>query len=112
MPTAALRPCRICRTVGCTEHIPKAWQSTRVAPAKRVTGRPLQRLRQQLFDREPLCRPCHTNGRVTVATIRDHIVPLAEGGQDVELNTQPICAECHDAKTQAESARGIRRWGA
>jgi 5-methylcytosine-specific restriction protein A len=45
-------------------------------------------------------------GRVRVASIRDHIVPLAEGGRDDESNVQPLCEECSDAKTIEESKRG------
>jgi 5-methylcytosine-specific restriction enzyme A len=46
---------------------------------------------------------------VEVATIRDHIVPLAEGGTDDDLNSQPLCAACHRRKTERESARGAAR---
>jgi 5-methylcytosine-specific restriction endonuclease McrA len=46
---------------------------------------------------------------VRLATIRDHIVPLAEGGQDIESNVQPLCQTCSDIKTQAEAARGRHR---
>lgn len=81
--------------------------------AKRITGRKLQQLRKELFDREPLCRPCKERGLVVLATMRDHIVPLEEGGCDVEANVQPICEPCHDEKSKAERARGVRRaWDA
>ena len=48
-------------------------------------------------------------GRYRPATIRDHIVPLAEGGLDHDQNVQALCVACHDAKTQAESQRGQKR---
>ena len=54
---------------------------------------------QNRYADNPLCVECAKRGRVTVATIRDHIIPLAEGGEDVPENTQPF-------KTKAESARG------
>lgn len=66
-------------------------------------------MRKALFEREPLCAECLKHGRVTVATQRDHIVPLAEGGKDDDLNVQGLCAPCHDEKSQAESVRGRRR---
>ena len=79
----------------------------------RVTGRKLQHLRQRLFDKHPLCVLCLAKGRTAVATIRDHVVPLAEGGPDTEENTQAICVECHEVKTAEESKRGVSRgWGA
>lgn len=43
-----------------------------------------------------------------MATIVDHIKPKAERGSDDEANLQSICKPCHDAKTQAEAARGRR----
>ena len=45
----------------------------------------------------------------TKATIRDHIIPLAEGGPDTDENTQPLCQACSDRKTASESQRGILR---
>lgn len=85
-----------------------AWQQE--ADYKRVRGRRLQAKRAQLFAREPLCRECDRVGLVTLATIRDHIVPLAEGGTDDDANVQPLCGSCSDRKTAAESARGrVRR---
>ena len=46
----------------------------------------------------------NVDGRTTPATIRDHVVPLAEGGHDVDANVQALCVACHDVKTQAEQA--------
>lgn len=66
-------------------------------------------MRAELFAREPLCRLCFRRGDVVVATERDHIVPLEEGGKDEDANVQPLCADCHDAKSKAERARGVRR---
>jgi 5-methylcytosine-specific restriction protein A len=75
----------------------------------RIRGRKLQALRAQLFRQQPLSVICQAEGRTSVATIRDHIIPLAEGGQDVEQNTQALCETCADLKTQQESARGSAR---
>ena len=119
MPVAAPRPCShpgcgvLVRdgTGRCAKHPKAAWAKKPTA-AKRVTGRKLQRLRAQLFERDPLCAECKRHGRVTLATQRDHITPLEEGGEDVESNVQGLCADCHDAKSKAERARGVQRaWG-
>ena len=75
----------------------------------RIRGRPLQRLRRQLFQRNPLCVECEKVGRYSVATERDHIIPLKEGGADNEMNTQGLCADCHELKRQAEVKRGVAR---
>lgn len=49
--------------------------------------------------RKALCVACEAKGRVTLATEVDHIVPLHKGGPDTDENTQPLCGECHAAKT-------------
>lgn len=91
----------------CAEHDRGAWAHRE--PVKRIAGRRLKRLRLDLFAREPGCRECAAQGLFTVATIRDHIVPLAEGGTEDESNIQPLCKECSDRKTQQESMRGKQR---
>ena len=74
---------------------------------QREAGRPWQRKRERLFRSEPLCRICGALGRVSLATEVDHVVPLAEGGSNDDANLQPICGDCHKAKTAEE----IRRAG-
>jgi len=39
----------------------------------------------------------------------DHIVNVAEGGTDDDVNLQTICSDCHQVKTQAEARRGAAR---
>jgi 5-methylcytosine-specific restriction protein A len=56
-----------------------------------------QRLRR--LAAEPLCRDCATKGRVTAATVPDHIKPLAQGGTDTDDNIRCLCAECHRDRT-------------
>jgi 5-methylcytosine-specific restriction protein A len=107
MPTAPPRACARCGQLHCQVHVRQAWRNG--PPPPRIRGARLQRLRRQLFDASPLCVICEAAGRVTVATIRDHIVPLAEGGRDDASNSQPVCAECHTRKTAAEAKRGRRR---
>lgn len=92
----------------CPKHPKPVWDKKPTA-AKRITGRKLQRLRAELFARAPLCAECQRHGRVTLASERDHIVSLEEGGDDADGNVQGLCAECHDAKSKVERARGIRR---
>lgn len=72
------------------------------APKRTITGRALQRKRAELFTREPFCALC----RIRLAAIRDHVIPLAEGGTDDDHNTQGLCLDCSDAKTQQEAALG------
>jgi 5-methylcytosine-specific restriction protein A len=122
MPTAAQHPCanaprcrrltsrRLCSQ--CDAANPRAgssrWDTDRRITV-RMRGRRLQAARAALFAREPLCRECVRAGRTRLATIRDHVVPLAEGGVDDETNEQPLCQDCSDLKTHEESKRGRMR---
>jgi 5-methylcytosine-specific restriction enzyme A len=116
MPYAPARPCSgdprcphpAVSHGRCVQHQVPAW-APRVVPVRRITGRPLQRMRKRLFDQQPLCVRCQAEGRVTIATIRDHIVNLVVGGQDTEANTQALCVACHDTKTLEERKRGVAR---
>jgi len=67
-----------------------------------------QRLRAAVLAREPLCRECQRQGMVTAAHVVDHIVPVQDGGTDATSNLQPLCASCHNAKTQREIAERQR----
>lgn len=52
----------------------------------------------------PLCTRCEQRGRLTPATVVDHIIPH-RGDDDLfwdETNWQPLCASCHSRKTAKE----------
>lgn len=66
-------------------------------------------MRAALFLRDPLCAECKRQGLVVLATQRDHVIALAEGGADDETNEQGLCDACHEAKSLAEALRGRRR---
>lgn len=67
---------------------------------KGTNGRRLTQLRA-----EPLCEFCLAVGRITAATVADHVTP--HRGDPVEFwfgQLQSLCADCHDtAKSQIES---------
>ena len=67
--------------------------------ADRLRGRAavIQRLRR--LQAEPLCRDCAAKGRIREATVPDHIVPLALGGDDSDANTRSLCTPCHGTRT-------------
>ena len=60
------------------------------------------RTRAGFLTRNPLCVACEVAGRVTAATVVDHIVP--HRGDHARFwdraNWQPLCRRCHDAKTR------------
>lgn len=89
----------------CDAHAVAAWSAPARHATKRTRGRKLQAMRAALFARQPLCEECERAGRVTVATQRDHRIPLAEGGADDERNEQALCDACHELKSHAESVR-------
>lgn len=75
----------------------------------RMRGRALQRARAELFARAPWCITCEMDGRQTRATIRNHIVSLADGGTDDVANTQGLCLDCWEKQKEEEVARGLPR---
>jgi 5-methylcytosine-specific restriction protein A len=112
---SGLRPCQqhgcpvLVTSGGCPQHGGPltAWRSTRHVETPRLRGRANQDRRRRLFAREPFCRLCAAKGLTAIATIRDHIVPLAEGGaENDDANEQPLCQACSDVKTAEESKRG------
>lgn len=63
---------------------------------ERLRGRAGQAQRQRRLARSAgLCLRCKDRGRVTVATVVDHVVPLALGGSDEDENTRNLCDPCH-----------------
>ncbi|MFS0736947.1 HNH endonuclease signature motif containing protein [Sphingomonas sp. 1P06PA] len=60
-----------------------------------------QRLRR-LERTQGLCEHCRAKGIATIATVVDHIVPLAHGGSDNDSNTRNLCRECDRDATAAQ----------
>lgn len=113
MPYRSRRPCA---SYGCPESVaPPATRCPAHASAPvrvtRIAGRQLQALRRDLFRSQPLCAECVRQGRVTLATERDHVVPLADGGRDEPSNTQGLCKPCHAAKSAREASQRALAWG-
>ena len=57
--------------------------------------------RSLFLKQNPLCWKCLENGKITPATVVDHIIP--HRGNKVlfwdRSNWQPLCKDCHDHKT-------------
>jgi 5-methylcytosine-specific restriction protein A len=73
------------------------------------TSRWLKRRKTQLA-REPLCRYCQQLGRITPATVADHVIP--HRGDVVSFYSgalQSLCAPCHSGAKQAEERTGRLR---
>lgn len=69
------------------------------------------RLRWHQLNDHPLCAMCQAVGRVTEATVADHITPH-RGDEALfydEENLQSLCKSCHDgAKQQLEKSGTLR----
>jgi len=95
----------------------KAWD--RNGPDRRVRGSAGQRMRKRRLARtDGLCEMCDSEGLTTLATVVNHKVPLARGGEDVDGNTENLCAR-HDAivtaaqfnKAEPIKGKGVDRDG-
>ena len=69
-----------------------------------------QRLRAAHLSTEPCCRYCDSMGRVTVATVVDHIVTVREDRDRAfdPANLQSLCASCHNGPKQREDISARR----
>jgi 5-methylcytosine-specific restriction endonuclease McrA len=68
-----------------------------------------QALRRQILSAHPLCSMCHADGRLTPATVCDHVVPH-KGDPALFWNSGNLTGLCkphHDAAKQAEERRGF-----
>jgi 5-methylcytosine-specific restriction enzyme A len=72
---------------------------------QRGYGARWQKARAGWLVAHPLCAACERQGRVTAATVVDHVIPHRG---DMALfwaaatNWQSLCKPCHDAKTARE----------
>lgn len=86
---------------------------------KRIRGSAGQTARLRRLKRtNGLCEMCLELGTTRLATVVDHIKPLAQGGADIDSNTRNLCDD-HHAEVTAEqfgraapvTGRGIGRNG-
>lgn len=72
----------------------------------RLRGRKAVKTRDRRLKRTHyLCEDCQAEGRVTLATIVDHIVPLIFGGPDTDENTRNLCDEHNLIRTAEQFGR-------
>lgn len=65
----------------------------------RLRGRKAVAQRLRRLHNEPLCRHCLAKDIIQAADEIDHIIPLDQGGEDIDSNTQALCSEHHKIKT-------------
>lgn len=87
---------------------PGSWRSG-MTSSQRGYNYKWQKARERYLLENPLCVYCDRLGRVTAASVVDHVI--AHRG-DMTLfwdqsNWQPLCKPCHDSVKQAEEASEI-----
>ena len=108
MPRKPKRPCRypgcpnLCDSgVYCNEHAKYSTDRRRGNAAERGYDSKWRSARALFLKKNPLCVKCRENGKLTPATVVDHIIP--HRGNPVlfwdRSNWQPLCKDCHDHKT-------------
>ncbi|GAB3733971.1 hypothetical protein GCM10028862_16750 [Luteimonas pelagia] len=68
-----------------------------------------KRTRANQLQVEPLCRYCREMGRMTPASVADHIEP--HRGDELAFWNNPLqslCASCHSGPKQREERTGVR----
>ena len=66
--------------------------------------------RQDFLIEHPFCEECRRQGRLTKATLVDHIIPIGMGGATFDdENLQALCASCHGKKSVIEGSRFGKR---
>jgi 5-methylcytosine-specific restriction protein A len=69
-------------------------------------------IRPQHLKEHPLCVFCEKIGRVTAATVVDHIKPH-KGDERLfydRRNLQSLCKQCHDSNKQAMERSGVMKF--
>lgn len=98
-PRVAALPSRLPSLTG------SSWRAGKTT-AGRGYGAAWRRRREAQLRAEPLCRLCKADGRVTAATVADHLVPHRGDPALFDGPLQSLCATCHSARKQREEANG------
>lgn len=69
-------------------------------------SREWKHLRQNYLIEHPFCAECWKAGKLTRATVVDHIIPIRQGGPALDDdNLQALCSSCHGSKSIKEGSR-------
>ena len=64
--------------------------------SKRKYGSDWKRIRDRYIKQQPNCETCIMKYmRVTKATQVHHIVPVSQGGKNIDANLIALCPDCH-----------------
>lgn len=85
-----------------------SWRGSTKSSRERGYTWAWEKARKRFLQAHPLCCYCERDGRVTVATVVDHMEPH-RGDQKLfwdETNWAPMCVAHHSGEKQREEARG------
>ncbi len=105
MPRKPKRPCRyqscpnLTDGVYCEQHKSLVDQTynkyQRDKDSNKRYGRAWKRIRDRYVSAHPLCERCKADGRIVPVQEVHHILPLNQGGTNVESNLISLCHSCH-----------------
>lgn len=78
------------------------WRADKRTAAQRGYGYLWQKYRERFLQEHPLCEICNASGKVTAASVVDHIKPH-KGDRKLFWDTdnhQALCKHCHDSIKQ------------
>jgi 5-methylcytosine-specific restriction protein A len=91
--------------------LPARHQGVQTATVERMRGTTGVNDRNAIRRRDcGQCQQCKREGRATIGTEVDHIIPLWAGGSEDQSNKELLCGSCHAEKTSREAgerARGL-----
>jgi 5-methylcytosine-specific restriction enzyme A len=89
------------------------WRDSRGRRARGSRGLRARVLRRDKYCRCEGCSACYQEeedeGCIRVSTEADHLIPVAEGGEEVMNNLRGKCSQCHKEKIKREAIRGQQR---
>jgi 5-methylcytosine-specific restriction protein A len=88
-----------------------SWRNAKGSSAERGYNYTWQKARSIYLGLHPLCVMCQASGRLTAASVVDHIKPH-QGDQALfwdEANWQALCKRCHDSDKQMLERTGAKR---
>ena len=117
MPRKPKKPCKYpgCPMLTDENYCPEHKALVNAQYDKRMRSRPAYEFyhstewkhkRRNFLIEHPFCEECYRNGRLTKATLVDHIVPISQGGSLLDDNNlQALCSSCHGRKSILEGSR-------
>lgn len=90
---------------------PDSWRTDKRTSSQRGYNYAWQKARLEHLQAHPLCVYCEREGRVTAASVVDHIIPHRGDMTRFwdRLNWASLCRPCHDSvkkREEAQSGRG------